>query len=356
MFKKHKDENTYWPSLTDLVLAVLLLVLILWGVESGMRSVWDSLLPRLQPGEIAVGEKEWNERPVPNPNYVSVKRSDLDELVKKRPDEIIVKAADWEKRVIKESHQVVVNKEAWEQRVEVEPDEMVVKKAEWEKRVIKEFDQILVKKAAWEQRVEIEPDEMVVKKAEWEKRVELKPGEVIMRDAPLVIPLEEASGYAFDPGHAELPAGFEDRLRQDIVPKIKKMVEDYPIDVMEIIGHTDGTPKSGSSNLDSILMGFEFGPSSSSVIGRLQAGSNADLGLARALSVASFLNNEFGKSKSPQLVSLVCRAYSGAQLIAPKSNMVRGAKNEDIPSRRRIELRFTRKSKLDAEKPAAVAE
>ncbi len=320
MFRKHQDENTYWPSLTDLVLAVLLLVLILWGVDSGMRSVWDSLFPRLQPGQIAVGEKEWNERPIPNPNYVSVKKSDLDELVKKNPDEMIVKKADWENRVIKESYEIVVNK------------------------------------AAWEQRVEKKPDEIVVKKADFEKRVELKPGEVVMRDAPLVIPLEEASGYAFAPGHAELPAGFEERLRQDIVPKIRKMVEAYPIEVMEIIGHTDGTPKTGSSNLDSMLMGFEFGPSSPSVIGRLQAGSNADLGLARALSVASFLNNEFDKSQSPRLGSLVCRAYSGAQLIAPNSNMVSGAKNEDIPARRRIELRFTRKSKLDAEKPAAVAE
>ena len=338
MFRKHQDESTYWPSLTDLVLAVLLLVLILWAVDAGMRSVWDSLFPRLKPGQIAVGKKEWEERPTPNPDYVPVKKTDLAGLVKMRPDEIVVKKAEWDMRVVKK------------------PDEIVVKRSEWDKRVIKEPYEIIVNKVDWEQRVVKKPDEIVVKRSEWENRVELKPGEVVMRDAPLVIPLEEASGYAFSPGHAELPSGFEDRLKNDIVPKIRKMVEDYPIDVMEIIGHTDGTPKSGSSNLDSILMGFEFGPSSPSVIGRLQAGSNADLGLARALSVATFLHNEFDKSQSPRLGGLVCRAYSGAQLIDPIGNIVRGVKNEDIPSRRRIELRFTRKSKLEAEKPAAVAE
>ena len=228
---------------------------------------------------------------------------------------------------------------------------------------------------------------MLVKKAVWEMRVELKKGEVVMKDVdgkelvlttdlegfkkhikgledelkrrpdkPLVFPLEEASGYAFKSGDGGLPEGFGVLLEQDIVPKIRAIVDEYPIEVMEIIGHTDGTPtKSGSSNLDTMLIGFELGPSSPSVVGKLEAGSNADLGLARALSVASFLTNAFAKSDSPRLKALVCRAYSGAQLISPNDNVVQGAKNEDVPTRRRIELRFTRKNRPDLTKPSGGA-
>lgn len=302
MFRKNQDETAFWPSLTDLILAVLLLVLILWAVDAGMRSVWDSSFPRLQPGQIAINKADLDKRPELDPNKIFVKKTD------------------------------------WDKRVELKSDELIVRMTDWERRV------------------EMGPDMVSVKKADWDKRIELKEGEVVIRDAPLVIPLEEASGYAFDRGHGDLPAGFGDRLKQDIVPKIEKMVKDYPIEVMEIIGHTDGTRKSGTSNFDATLNGFEFGPSSPDVIGKLEAGSNADLGLARALSVASFLTSVFAKSESPELKALVCRAYSGAQLISPSSNLVQGAKNEDDPSRRRIELRFTRKNRPESKKPSGIAE
>ncbi|RYZ71292.1 MAG: hypothetical protein EOP09_04855 [Proteobacteria bacterium] len=228
----------------------------------------------------------------------------------------------------------------------------------------------------------MDPNKIVVLKSDWDKKVELKPGEIVIQDVPgkefiptteleglrkrlkeledemkrrpdkpLVFPLEEASGYAFALGHAELPPGFGEKLEQDIVPKIRAIVEEYPIEVMEIIGHTDGTPKSGASNLDALLTGFEFGASSAAVIERLEAGSNADLGLARALSVGTFLMNSFTKSDSPRLQALVCRVYSGAHLISPVENIVQGGLNADTPARRRIELRFTRKNRLDAQAP-----
>ncbi len=311
MFRKHQHETSFWPALTDLVLAVLLLVLILWAADAGMRSAWDSFFPRLQPGQIAVEKKKWEERPELDPNKTFVSKAD------------------------------------WERRIEVHPDEMVVKKADWEKRVELKKGEVVMKDVEGKELVLTTDLEAFKKRIrELEDQLKLRP------DKPLVFPLEEASGYAFAPGHGDLPAGFGDRLERDIVPKIRAIVEEYPIEVMEIVGHTDGTPKSGESNLDAMLIGFELGPSSASVVGKLEAGSNADLGLARALSVASFLTNAFAKSDSPKLKALVCRAYSGAQLISPNDNVVQGAKNEDVPSRRRIELRFTRKNRPDTTKPS----
>lgn len=311
MFRKHQDETSFWPALTDLVLAVLLLVLILWAADAGMRSAWDLFFPRIQPGQIAVEKKIWDERP------------ELD------------------------TSKTFVPKVDWERRIEVRPDEMVVKKADWEKRIELKKGEVVMKDVDGKELILITDLEGFKKRIkELEDQLKLRP------DKPLVFPLEEASGYAFAPGHGDLPPGFGDRLEQDIIPKIRAIVDEYPIEVMEIIGHTDGTPKSGSSNLDAMLIGFELGPFSPNVVGKLEAGSNADLGLARALSVASFLTNAFAKSDSPRLKALVCRAYSGAQLISPNDNVVQGAKNEDVPSRRRIELRFTRKNRPDLMKPS----
>jgi hypothetical protein len=103
--------------------------------------------------------------------------------------------------------------------------------------------------------------------------------------------------------------------------------------------------------MDSLLTGFDLGTSAPEVIEKLEAGSNADLGLARALSVGVFLTHSFARSNSPQLRALVCRVYSGAHLISPTENVVQGGLNESTPSRRRIELRFTRKNRAETHSP-----
>ena len=70
-------------------------------------------------------------------------------------------------------------------------------------------------------------------------------------------------------------------------------------------------------------------------IGSLKPGSNADLGLMRALSVIKVLQ------KNPQLTGLEFRAYSAAQLTLPEGNFA-PINRESDPNRRRIEIRFTR--------------
>ena len=114
----------------------------------------------------------------------------------------------------------------------------------------------------------------------------------------------------------------------------------YRIDTIEVIGHTDGQPSPGISNLDiKLLNEFE---NSGEIINGLQTGSNVDLGLLRALSVAAFLREKL-KHKDVIMPSIL--AYSASSLIN-----LRGQYQPADPSpqskRRRIEIRFTRNQDL----------
>ena len=68
----------------------------------------------------------------------------------------------------------------------------------------------------------------------------------------------------------------------------------------------------------------------------MTAGSNADLGLMRALAVVKELE------KNPRLkqLGLKFRAYSAAQLYLPSGEYARVQRYSD-PQRRRIEIRFS---------------
>jgi outer membrane protein OmpA-like peptidoglycan-associated protein len=256
MFRRSREEFSFWPALTDFILAILLLVVILWIADAGMRAAIAIRSPRLEPGQIAIFR------------------------------------SDWERcRIIKDGMEIVPTTDL-----------------EGYKRRIKELEDELKQRP----------------------------------DKPLVFPLEEASGFAFAPGKAELPPEFVKNLREVILPKIAAIVSEFKIEIMEVVGHTDGQPIRQGSNLDEKLNGFLVTPGAEITIQSLKFDSNADLGLARALAVTSFLQSEFAYSRNTKLSELTCRAYSGAQIISPITNAIEGALNEDDPSRRRIELRFTR--------------
>ena len=67
-------------------------------------------------------------------------------------------------------------------------------------------------------------------------------------------------------------------------------------------------------------------------VSRLSAGSNADLGLMRALAVVQ-------KLESSGLKNVEFRAYSAAQLYLPSGNLATVNRKPD-ETRRRIEIRF----------------
>lgn len=119
--------------------------------------------------------------------------------------------------------------------------------------------------------------------------------------------------------------------------------EKYGIDTVEIIGHTDGQPNQGStSNLDMLLE--EAAATNTFTLNRLTPGSNADLGLMGALAIANELRK--GQAKQPKLAGLQFRAYSAGQLYLPNGELAPLGRKPD-PSRRRIEVRFTRRGRTE---------
>lgn len=162
--------------------------------------------------------------------------------------------------------------------------------------------------------------------------------ESLRRDKPPIITLDEASGYTFDSGSAGLSISFQHALQQEIIPKLNTILNDYNVDVVEVVGHTDGQIVSAKqSNLDLELENVALERSS---IESLVFGSNVDLGLIRAIAVANFIKH----NASGKLSNSSYRYYSAAQLIPP-NGPPQNASREPDATRRRIELRFTRLAK-----------
>jgi len=155
--------------------------------------------------------------------------------------------------------------------------------------------------------------------------------------APPIIVIQETGSYQFQSGSAALPEPLTRYIRQQLVPQIETNAAQYQIDVVEIIGHTDGQVNQGGvSNLDQVLENVANGNNS---LNQLSPGSNADLGLMRALAVVKILQEI--QQKEGRLKGLQFRPYSAAQLVTPSGDFAETNRNPD-GKRRRIEIRFTR--------------
>jgi outer membrane protein OmpA-like peptidoglycan-associated protein len=156
-------------------------------------------------------------------------------------------------------------------------------------------------------------------------------------DAPPIIVIKDEGAYRFASGSAEISQEMLNYILKQIVPEIEARTKQYGINVVEIIGHTDGQANGQvTSNLD---VNLENVVSGNIQVGNLRAGSNADLGLMRALSVVKALRDI--QTKENRLSGLSFRAYSAAQLILPNGQFAAIARQDDV-TRRRIEIRFTR--------------
>ena len=167
----------------------------------------------------------------------------------------------------------------------------------------------------------------------------------------IIFELKETEGYIFEKSKADI-SSFKDKLLKEI-PKIKgkfnELNSKYGIDTIEIIGHTDFTPVISKSNLDNLIIDVIAKKQNAS---KLRFGSNADLGLTRALNVGLFLKNEINNAN--------IKVYSAAQLIDPTGQMITrelklnqgnedndAKKNDD--KKRRIEIRFTKSKQMNLE-------
>ena len=170
---------------------------------------------------------------------------------------------------------------------------------------------------------------------------------------PTIISLP-AEKYSFPSGSAVLPRNLQDDISQegedgvilelieDNITKLEK--RDKQVDVIEVIGHTDGEEVGSlkcdnqrGGNLDKKLENVSRGDKSVAI---LCPGSNADLGLMRALAVVKELQNAQKQKQSGSFKQLQFRAYSSAQLLLPNDQGFAGKNRDPDPKRRRIEIRF----------------
>ncbi len=117
--------------------------------------------------------------------------------------------------------------------------------------------------------------------------------------------------------------------------------QEFDVDTVVVIGHTDGQAVSGSSsNLDVLVERVAAGSES---VTELTPGSNADLGLMRALAVVRKLQ-DIQKSDG-RLKGLDprkgFRVYSAGQLTLKNGEFAQPDPNPN-QDRRRIEIRFTK--------------
>ncbi len=156
-----------------------------------------------------------------------------------------------------------------------------------------------------------------------------------LKSAPPVVVIQDSGEYKFASGSATLPNELRNYILNDLVERIEAISQQRNLYIVEIIGHTDGQVNSNSSsNLDKNLEAVAQGSKS---IDTLTAGSNADLGLMRALEVVKQLQRA---QEAGRLQGVQFRAYSAAQLQLPSGEFASANRNPNA-SRRRIEIRFS---------------
>lgn len=156
-----------------------------------------------------------------------------------------------------------------------------------------------------------------------------------LKSAPPVVVIQDSGGFQFDSGSAILPSDLKKYITVDLVDRIEQISQQRSLYVVEIIGHTDGQVNFSKGNLDQQLEEVAQGKIS---VESLRAGSNADLGLMRALEVVKQLQTV--QEQTGRLEGVQFRAYSAAQLQLPSGNFAPANRNPDA-NRRRIEIRFS---------------
>lgn len=153
--------------------------------------------------------------------------------------------------------------------------------------------------------------------------------------APPVVVIQNSGDFQFESGSAQMPPKLRRYINTELVERIEEITQERDIYIVEIIGHTDGQATNRStSNLDENLEAVAQGEKS---VDELVPGSNADLGLMRALEVVKELQS---LQKRGRLEGLQFRAYSAGQLLLPSGEFADPTRDPDA-SRRRIEIRFS---------------
>ena len=308
--KNNSTEFNFWPSIADMLLAIFMVFLMLWltekliflqgldKVEKGQKEIINELKQQHQTS-LEVADAKIDEE-------ISIKEQKIDELEQCLASQAAI-VVSWQKCEGEK-------KECEDEKISLADN---LANCEHQNAHIQSNLESCTQNGS-----------IVQHKLEECKNAKYH------HDKPPIILLKEAEKFSFPIGKAELSPDFEDKLRNDVIPKIVNIKKEYNINTVEVIGHTDGlaTRNTKFSNLDTELENAV----AKQDVSNLYYGSNADLGLIRALAVVFFLQ------KQPEVEDFKFRVYSAAQLILTNGELAQestsSASNE---SRRRIELRFT---------------
>jgi len=164
------------------------------------------------------------------------------------------------------------------------------------------------------------------------------------QEAPIITLSENNSAFRFPSGSAQMSPEFQQRLLDDVFPKIQNNSQRYDCDVLMVIGHTDevqvGETKRWSNLDDELTRAYTTG-----TLDALRAGSNTDLGMVRALALVNFFRAH--QERIPGIRYIL--PYSAGQMIQLNrslSTTFLNDNNKGIPdeTRRRIELQLTKSS------------
>lgn len=161
---------------------------------------------------------------------------------------------------------------------------------------------------------------------------------------PPLIVLDEAHGYSFSSSSATMNQEFTQQLESSVLAKILHFSKLYKCDIVEVYGYTDGQPFSKNS---SSLQSFDKSLHQCLVQGcemqNIQASSNLELGMKRAVSVVEFLKPKLLTNHS---IIKIIRPYSGGEFIDEQGAISQLHDNQENGLRRRIEIRLSRSRDL----------
>lgn len=149
--------------------------------------------------------------------------------------------------------------------------------------------------------------------------------------------------FRFQTNSAELTPAFREHLQTVTADQVQQLLDQYEVDVIEVVGHTDESPIASTqdSTMDALAIDAIHGKAS---VEDLVPVDNAGLGLARAIAVVHALEEtELGK-KGIKMIPL-----SAAQLVLPGDRLSDGGTPEANQSRRRIEIRVRRSTPVESE-------
>ena len=156
---------------------------------------------------------------------------------------------------------------------------------------------------------------------------------------PPLIVLNEASGYSFNSSSASLNSKFKSLLISSIVKKINRFAQEHKCDIVEIYGYTDAEPFGGSIREKKFDEKLHNCLIKGCNIDKIEASSNLELGMKRAIAVVGFLKPKLITNTS--YIKTV-RPYSAGQFIDERGEIASMDNRADNKFRRRIEIRLSR--------------